>query len=160
MDSQEKKRYCCCFKRKRSFFACILVILVLLITIALLVFFLFPRKPEIYFRMPENAINDIALKSGNSSVLDSSALINALSNASTVSPFKLEMNISYELTVYSPNYYDIQIKSIVTKLELLDSNNRPIGDSSSFLTGTSEILNQNFQRMGNTTVNPVRTFYF
>ncbi len=101
--------------------------------------------------MPDNAINSLKLSSGTDPV----AFVNALLTASSANPFTLSMNISYSLTVFSPNYIDIQVKSINTDLFLVDSKtNQVIGGKDAVLVGKSDIGFENFSKLANTTINP------
>ena len=152
MDSKgESQKRCCCFKKMRSFIICMIMTVLILVAIALLTYFLWPRMPNLYFAMPDDAINGLNLSSGS----DTTALIRALASASAASPFILSLNISYSLTVFSPNYFDIEVKSIKTELQLIDASGSVVGDGgASTLTGTSDIGFQNFAKLANTTISP------
>jgi hypothetical protein len=147
---EDQRKYCCCFKRKRSLISCIILTILLLIAIALLVYFLFPRMPELYLAFPEDAINSFDLSSGTNPV----AFVGALLGASASNPLTIIMNMSISLTVYSPNHIDINVKSISSDLWLIGSDGQIVGGEESTLLGETEVTDITFHKLTNTTITP------
>jgi hypothetical protein len=106
--------------------------------------------PELYFELPEDAINSLDLSSGT----DPSAFVGALVTASAANPLTVTMNLSYSLTVYSPNHIDIKVKSISSDLWLIDSNDQIIGGEESTLIGETDVTDITFFKLANTTITP------
>ena len=147
---ENQRKYCCCFKKKRSILGCIIVTILLLLAIALLVFFLFPRMPQLYLQWPEDALNTFDLSSGT----EPTAFVRALLGASVSNPLTITMSMYYSLTVYSPNYIDIKVKSISTDLWLLDSQDQIVGGEESTLLGETDATDITFHKLANTTITP------
>jgi hypothetical protein len=109
---KEKHYYCCCFRTITGLVAFCVGIVLLIIGIGLAIFFLYPRNLSFWISAPPNSsgISNVLVKTN-----ESNAIVGLLA-ASASNPFSIELNASFLLSVYSPNYYDIYANQVKTNV--------------------------------------------
>ncbi|KAJ3351032.1 hypothetical protein HDU91_006169 [Kappamyces sp. JEL0680] len=107
---QGRKRICCCFRSRR---ACISVFIVLIIILALVIYFCFPSTPTVQ-------VGNSYIPPGGRVLLNGATP--SITNLAVGNTFLLTIPIANNVSVYSPSYIDVGIKSIVTTVSIKDSS--------------------------------------
>jgi hypothetical protein len=142
----KKRRNCCC--------AClcspcgIIVLIATLIGLALMLFYFWPRNPDVSVSIPQDRpfVQGLDVKTNASNP----AL--GLLSASEANPFSLVLNLSALVSVNSDNYIDIYAKRIDVTIKLLDDSGKELPS----VSGVSELIGVMFPKKSNTSVNAVR----
>ena len=149
-EKKSKKQCCCLCCTKKVIIATVLIVILLLLGIALTIYFLFPREPQIWITTGDPAIKSVLTKTNESSN------ILGITKASAGNPFILTLVVDLWLTVYSPNYIALDATNITCKVNVLDNNNIQLPD----IVGVGFINNTNFKALGNSTVPIVYCFMY
>ena len=123
------------------------ITVLVLIGLALTLFFIWPRNPDIYVSLP----TDRPFVQGVDLQTKSSNTIEGLLKASEENPFTLVLNLTALVTAFSHNYIDLYVNKITVLITILDDSGQELPG----VSGESLVTGINFVKKANTTVNAV-----
>jgi hypothetical protein len=127
----------------------IVVTVLILIGLALTLYFLWPRNPDIYVSIPPDRlfVEGVDLKTNSSNT------VQGLLQASETNPFTLVLNLTALVTAFSHNYIDVYANKINVLVNILDDSGKELPG----VSGESVLSGINFSKKANTSVNAVRS---
>ncbi|KAI8848097.1 hypothetical protein BC829DRAFT_394731 [Chytridium lagenaria] len=131
------RRYCCCFRTRGgccAAFCCFFLIII--IGLVLLGFFAFPRQPKVI-------ISDPYIPVGSKGFQE----IGEVGEASKEKPFVAVFDMAINGSVYSPNYFSLQVDEINIRGNLIDEQ----GNKTENAVAGGSVFNTNFKAFENTT---------
>ncbi|KAJ3216120.1 hypothetical protein HDU67_009921 [Dinochytrium kinnereticum] len=144
---ESQRRFCGCFRTRASCCGtfCVIILFILL-GLGILGFFAFPRMPKIVISDPYVPATS---KGGFKETGD-------LSTASKEKPYVVTFEMAVNGTVYSPNYFSLQVDEINIKGNLLDEQGKKLENA----VAAGQSTNINFKSFQNTTfVLPINLNY-
>ena len=80
--------------------------MLLLLAAALAFFFLYPRPFDLYIEQPEDGLQNIQI----AVYTQEKDALNGLLHASPMNPFSVQLNLSFVMSAFSHNYYNLWVK--------------------------------------------------